>query len=176
MEGGLLRTIDSEICDGKLTLIRSQILKMPLMKPIITTLSLLLFSSLINAHEGETHDSAAQQESVLVFKYDQSVQCGKAGIAPARGQQRLENAGIEVKCSFKAHDGMMRPQACGRPSGNINVFEISAAKLAEALDEGFKSVASLSRFSGELCSQTQSLTPVSNEQPKPRPLPVPKKN
>jgi|GEM_PF-2452101 len=144
------------------------------MNNIVASLALLLVATHAQAHNGEKHTASAPSDSVLVFKYDQSVQCGKAGVAPARGVQRLANSGIEVKCSFKGHDGMMRPQACGRPSGNINVFEIPADSLATAIDEGFKSVASLQRFSGDQCSKGKSLSPKGTNQPKPRPIPNPK--
>lgn len=141
------------------------------MNNFVAALTFLFVTTPAVAHNGEKHVSTNSTDSVFVFKYDQSVQCGKAGIAPARGEQRLENAGIEVRCRFKAHDGMMRPQACGRQSGNINVFEIPAEKLSDATDEGFKSVASLSGFSGNQCDKSKLLKPSSKPQPKPRPLP-----
>lgn len=141
------------------------------MNNMVASLALLLVATYTQAHNSEEHTLSSPSDTVLVFKYDQSLQCGQAGVETTKDQQQLENSGIAVQCSFKAHDGMMRPQACGRPTGNINVFEIPAEGLATALETGFKSVASLQRFSGNECGKDKRLSPNGTTQPKPRPLP-----
>jgi hypothetical protein len=46
--------------------------------------------------------------------------------------------GIQVFSSENKHDGMMRIQVCGAPTGYANVYEIDEKDLEAALKAGFK--------------------------------------
>lgn len=76
-------------------------------------------------------------QRAFVYKADGSLQCGqgeKADIA----SMRKELGNIEVYSSENKHDGMMRIQVCGAPTGNSHVFEINKSDLEAALKLGFK--------------------------------------
>lgn len=88
---------------------------------------------------------------VKVFKYDNSTQCAKDGIALEEMQLELENLGIEVSCAQKGDDGMMRPMVCGASTGKLNVYRISADKISDAVTAGFKPVSELKGFQDKPC-------------------------
>ena len=76
---------------------------------------------------------------VFVFKEDGSRQCGMGqAVRPEVMQKELE--GIEVFSSDNRSDGMMHIQACGAPTGRINVYEIRQVDLDRALKKGFRSL------------------------------------
>ena len=45
---------------------------------------------------------------------------------------------IEVFSATNKHDGMMRIQVCGAPTGFCNVYEIDEKDLESALKAGFR--------------------------------------
>lgn len=74
---------------------------------------------------------------VRVYKPDGSLQCGQGQkIDPNTMQKDLQD--IEVFSADNKHDGLMRIQMCGHPTGTCNVYEISGADLDRALKLGFK--------------------------------------
>lgn len=120
------------------------------MKYLVLASVLLGATSVAIAHPAKHQHEGP--EYVQVFKHDSSVQCEKSsGIKLSKMKEELANAGIEVKCSFKGSDGMMRIQMCGGPTGKLNVYKIPADKLTSAVDLGFKSVKSLKGFKAKPC-------------------------
>ncbi len=80
---------------------------------------------------------ATPADRIRVYKLDGSLQCnqGKA-ITPSEMQKEL--APLEVYSSGNKHDGMMRTQVCGSPTGRSNVYEINRKDLEAAQKKGFK--------------------------------------
>jgi len=76
-------------------------------------------------------------ERVRVFKFDGSQQCG-SGTGSALSESLKDLRGLQVYQSWKRHDGMMRVQLCGTPTGQSNVYEIDRKNLTEALKLGFR--------------------------------------
>ena len=74
---------------------------------------------------------------VFVYKNDGSVQCETTGKISVDTMKK-ELGGIEVFSSASKHDGMMRIQVCGAPTGFCNVYEIDEKDLDAALKAGFK--------------------------------------
>ena len=74
---------------------------------------------------------------VFVYKTDGSLQCGQGSKVDLNVMQR-ELGGIQVLSSENKHDGMMRIQVCGAPTGYANVYEIDVKDLEAALKAGFK--------------------------------------
>jgi hypothetical protein len=74
---------------------------------------------------------------VFVYKLDGSLQCGQ-GSKIGIDSMKKELDGIEVFSSENKHDGMMRIQVCGAPTGYANVYEIDQKDLEKALKLGFK--------------------------------------
>lgn len=76
-------------------------------------------------------------QRTFVYKPDGSLQCGQ-GEKIDIGSMRNELGKIEVYSSASKHDGMMRIQVCGAPTGNSHVFEINKSDLEAAIKFGFK--------------------------------------
>jgi hypothetical protein len=74
---------------------------------------------------------------VFVYKNDGSVQCETGGKTTLDNMKK-ELGTIEVFSSANKHDGMMRIQVCGAPTGFCNVYEIEEKDLEFALKAGFK--------------------------------------
>lgn len=76
-------------------------------------------------------------DSVKVYKYDGTLQCGQGKqISLADMQKELQ--GITVYSSQNKADGLMRTQVCGSSTGKANVYEIDRSNLTEAKKRGFK--------------------------------------
>ena len=76
-------------------------------------------------------------DRVRIFKYDGSLQCGM-GQSKSLTEIKAELSSIHVYESWKRHDGVMRIQLCGSPTGQSNVYEIDRKNLEFALKQGFK--------------------------------------
>ncbi|MBX2986506.1 MAG: hypothetical protein KF802_01290 [Bdellovibrionaceae bacterium] len=76
-------------------------------------------------------------DRVRVYKPDGSLQCNQ-GKTISLSEMQKELKGITVHGSFNQHDGLMRIQMCGTPTGNSNVYEIDRQNLEAALKAGFK--------------------------------------
>lgn len=74
---------------------------------------------------------------VRVFKPDGSLQCGMGKKIDLSTMQK-ELGDMKVYSSENKHDGLMRVQVCGHPTGNCNVFEIDGVNLEKASKLGFK--------------------------------------
>jgi hypothetical protein len=74
---------------------------------------------------------------VFVYKADGSLQCGQGAKIELSVMQK-ELGGMQVFSSENKHDGMMRIQVCGAPTGNVNVYEIDVKDLEAATKAGFK--------------------------------------
>lgn len=78
--------------------------------------------------------------SLKIGKLDGSQQCGmKAGITLA-DMAESELKGVQILSSEKRHDGLMRIQSCGAPTGMLNVYEIRHQDLRKAQSAGFSLV------------------------------------
>ena len=113
------------------------------LRTIIIVIS--VFSMLSCFHDGST------RSHVKVFKYDGSIQCENTGLNLEVMALELINAGIDVVCSQKGHDGLIRPAVCGGDTGIINIYKIHNANLPDAENIGFDSVSILSEYSDEIC-------------------------
>ena len=74
---------------------------------------------------------------VFVSKPDGTLQCGM-GKKIDLSEMKKELKSIEVFSADNKNDGLMRIQLCGHPTGNNNVYEISAKDLEQAVKLGFK--------------------------------------
>ncbi len=74
---------------------------------------------------------------VRIYKPDGSQQCGTSPKTDVKQMQK-ELGLIQVFSAENKHDGLMRIQMCGHPTGNCNVFEILSSDLDAALKLGFK--------------------------------------
>lgn len=74
---------------------------------------------------------------VRVYKQDGSQQCGTNKKTDISVMQK-ELVALQVFSAESKHDGLMRIQMCGHPTGNCNVYEILNADLDKALKLGFK--------------------------------------
>jgi hypothetical protein len=79
----------------------------------------------------------AVMKSVKVFKPDGSLQCNQ-GQSISIKEMQADLKDIKVISSEKKHDGLMRIQVCGQPTGMSNVFEIPDLDLDKAKERGFK--------------------------------------
>lgn len=85
----------------------------------------------------EENPDTPQTEKIKVYKYDGSLQCGMGqSIELSDMQRELKN--IKVYSAERKHDGLMRIQLCGSPTGNSNVYEIDRKDLEVAQKAGFK--------------------------------------
>ncbi len=74
---------------------------------------------------------------IRVYKADGSQQCGTGKKIDLNVMQK-ELESIQVFSAENKHDGLMRIQMCGHPTGTCNVYEILAADLDIALKLGYK--------------------------------------
>ncbi len=75
-------------------------------------------------------------KNVLVYKYDGTKQCGEGQEVTLDAMSR-QMRDIKIISMSKKHDGMMRIQVCGAPTGHANVYEISDADVSKAKSYGF---------------------------------------
>ena len=74
---------------------------------------------------------------VRVYKADGTLQCAQ-GTKIDLNEMRKELKDIQVFSSENKHDGLMRVQMCGHPTGTCNVYEIPIEDLDKAIKFGFK--------------------------------------
>ncbi len=88
--------------------------------------------------EKMNRDTPPKGETVKVYKPDGTLQCEP----PAKGKSLEDMAKdlgpLKIFSQEKAHDGKMRIQMCGTPTGQCNVYEIAVEDLAKAQTVGFK--------------------------------------
>lgn len=113
------------------------------LKFTLVLFSLVFLSSCLN------DDSS--QPYIKVFKYDGSLQCQSQGIELDTMAFELINAGIDIVCSQKGHDGMVYTTVCGADTGNINIYSINTSNLPDAENLGFNPVSSLSEYQDAIC-------------------------
>ncbi len=90
-----------------------------------------------SSSSGLNTDKSLNMKTVKVYKLDGSVQCEPNSGKPITEIQ-TELSNIKIISSKSSHDGLMRTQVCGQPTGNCFVFEISETDLDKALKYGFK--------------------------------------
>ena len=90
---------------------------------------------------------------IKVFKHDGSIQCGYTGVELDAMGLELKNAGINVVCSQKGHDGLMRTTVCGADTGKLNIYTIEKKHLPDAEAIGFKSVTELAGYQDQECKK-----------------------
>ncbi|MCC2678877.1 MAG: hypothetical protein K0R29_1453 [Pseudobdellovibrio sp.] len=91
----------------------------------------------MTGNEKTTSQKKDLTSRVFVYKLDGSLQCEQGGKV-SLDTMKKELDGIEVFSSENKHDGMMRIQVCGAPTGFSNVYEIDQKDLEKALKLGFK--------------------------------------
>ncbi len=74
---------------------------------------------------------------VKIFKADGTLQCDQ-GKKIGLDVMAKELSGLQIYSSENLHDGLMRIQMCGKPTGQNNVYEINTSDLPKALSLGFK--------------------------------------
>jgi hypothetical protein len=76
-------------------------------------------------------------EIIVIGKSDQSLQCGyNIGMPITQMAQELE--GIQILRTEKRHDGLMRLQSCGSPTGMMNVYFIYRKDVKKSVRLGYK--------------------------------------
>jgi hypothetical protein len=78
-----------------------------------------------------------EMSKVKVYKADGTLQCNQ-GDKISIDTMAKELTGITIYSKENKHDGLMRIQLCGKPTGNNHVFEIDETNLEKALSLGFK--------------------------------------
>lgn len=76
-------------------------------------------------------------EQVQVYKSLGGKQCESSGHAISEFKQQLESNQIRVYAHASGHDGMMYPQVCGAPNGQIGIYDIAKSQLSKAQGLGF---------------------------------------
>ncbi len=91
----------------------------------------------VESNVQKTFSGADQMNKVKIFKPDGTLQCNQ-GQKISLDVMAKELSEIQIFSSDNKHDGLMRIQLCGKPTGNNNVYEISSTDLERALALGFK--------------------------------------
>ncbi len=91
----------------------------------------------ITGKEKTSSDSKDLTQKIYVYKADGSLQCGQ-GQKIDPNEMKKEFGTIEVFSADNRHDGLMRIQMCGHPTGTCNVYQIKNSDLDQALKLGFK--------------------------------------
>ena len=76
-------------------------------------------------------------ETVKVYKYDGSLQCGMGRVFPLK-EMSSQLAGIKIYSMISRPDGLMHITVCGSPTGQANVYEIEKKDLKKALELEFE--------------------------------------
>jgi hypothetical protein len=96
-----------------------------------------------------THSMSApapNEPKVWVQRADGSLQCGGEERAPVTLEEttrELKDLGLQVFQSVTAHDGKMRAQMCGLPTGKVIRVQILARDEAKAIQAGFEKFAQM---------------------------------
>jgi hypothetical protein len=85
----------------------------------------------------ESIQATSESKNILVYKYDGTKQCGEGQEITLDAMSR-QLRDVKIISMSKKHDGMMRIQVCGSPTGHANVFEILEKDLAKAKSYGFQ--------------------------------------
>lgn len=85
----------------------------------------------------ESIQATAASKNILVYKYDGTKQCNEGQEISLDAMSR-QLRDIKIISMSKKHDGMMRIQVCGAPTGHANVYEISDKDLPKAKSYGFQ--------------------------------------
>jgi hypothetical protein len=94
----------------------------------------------------------AAEKTVSVYKSRGGLQCENNAVAVSELERQLKDAGIQVAATACGHDGRMRPAMCGRPDGNIAIFDIPASKLDAAVALKFAPMDAAKDASRAACS------------------------
>ena len=86
----------------------------------------------------QTPKAKKENQGVVVYKHDGSIQCEESGVPLSKHKKQLEDLGITINCSGEGHDGMMRPTVCGGATGKLHWFNIPEHQLDLAMENGFK--------------------------------------
>lgn len=76
-------------------------------------------------------------KKIKIFKPDGSIQCEQGTAMPA-AEMAKQLGDIKIYSSETKHDGLLRIQVCGQPTGNSNVYEINESDFEKASKLGFK--------------------------------------
>ena len=124
---------------------------------MIKFISILIFAATLNScstTQCKPEDLAAQKKptnekitksikpenymkKIKVYKQDGSVQCEDV-TGTSLEKMSVELSGLTIHQKEKKHDGLLRAQMCGNPTGQCNVFEINETDLIHVEKLGFK--------------------------------------
>lgn len=85
----------------------------------------------------ESIQTTSSSKNILVYKYDGTKQCGEGQEITLDAMSR-QLRDVKILSMSKKHDGMMRIQVCGAPTGHANVYEISDKDTEKAKSYGFQ--------------------------------------
>ena len=91
---------------------------------------------------GPAH-SASDPASVAVYRAAGTTQCANTSVDLEALSAPLKAAGIEVRASRCASDGLMRKMLCGSPDGRLAVFDIPKKDGAAASKLGYAPMGAL---------------------------------
>jgi hypothetical protein len=84
-----------------------------------------------------------ESETLEVYKYDGTLQCGMGEEIPLEAMaEELAKAGVEVLASRKGTDGLAHIAVCGASTGALNVFTIRRERLEAARALGYRMLVS----------------------------------
>jgi hypothetical protein len=84
-----------------------------------------------------TNMTTPQNKKIKVYKPDGSIQCER-GTGKSVTEMAKEFGDIKIFTFESKHDGLIRIQKCGTPTGQCNVYEISESDWDKASKLGFK--------------------------------------
>lgn len=94
----------------------------------------------------------ATSSTVKVYKSQGSISCDSgSGISLTTMLGEFNRNGINVRSTHCATDGLVRAAVCGVSTGRLNVYEIDAADLNNAMGMGFRKVESLKGYQPSSC-------------------------
>ncbi len=119
----------------------------------LTYILFLVFAlSCKNTDTSQVTNSALPLSGKLqVYQYDSSKQCEGVGIALDVMAKSLIDNGIDVSCSQKGRDTVVRKTLCGSDTGILNLYEIDASNLTAARLLKFKPTNELLNYSDTQC-------------------------
>lgn len=91
----------------------------------------------MTGNEKTSSSSKDLTQRAYVYKPDGSLQCGQGQKIPL-DEMKKQLGTIEIFSAENKHDGLMRVQMCGQPTGTCNVYQIQTADLERAQKLGFK--------------------------------------
>ena len=108
----------------------------PSMKPV--SFIFLVFISFFCIPFDSSSEESSQEQHSFIFKPDGTTHCeSKHGINLDSMELELSSNDIPVFATRKGHDGREGIALCGKPTGQINIYEVNTSDVARAISLGF---------------------------------------